>query len=215
MRRKSRALTALMGTAKCVALWKSVATFHFHWLRVGESERERARNCTHIYRSSATTIATASCAVTSTSTSHHHLHLHLERSSSPHLPLRCALPPRVVALLLLFSVCRLHLSVLQPRIVVVCLLLLLVVVAVFAVGVKVKICSPYCKSLTIVELSTMDDDRVFIVVTVFVFVGAVYMYVCVCVLGVLMGYSAIRTVCAYRECCFCFCCAAFEIELKI
>lgn len=32
-----------------------------------------------------------------------------------------------------------------------------------------------------------------------------------CVLGVLMGYSAIRTVCAYRECCFC---AAFEIELK-
>lgn len=115
---------------------------------------------------------------------HHHLHLHLGRSSSPHLPLRCALPPRVVALLLLFSVCRLHLSVLQPRIVVVCLLLLLVVVAVFAVGVKVKICSPYCKSLTIVELSTMNDDRVFIVVTVFVFVGAVCMCVCAwCVNG--------------------------------
>lgn len=160
---------------------------------------------THIYRSSATTIATASCHL------HHHLHHHLGRSSSPHLPLCCALPPRVVALLLLFSVCRLHLSILQPRIVVVCLLPLLVVVAVFAVlfGVKVKICSPHCKSLTIVELSTMDDDRVFIVVTVFVFAGAVC--VCMCVLGVLMGYSAIRTVCAYRECCFC---AAFEIELK-
>lgn len=112
-----------------------------------------------------------------------HLHLHLGRSSSPHLPLRCALPPRVVALLLLFSVCRLHLSILQPRIVVVCLLpLLVVVVAVFAVlfGVKVKICSPHCKSLTIVELSTMDDDRVFIVVTVFVFAGAVCVCVCVC-----------------------------------
>lgn len=71
-------------------------------------------------------------------------------------------------------------SILQPRIVVVCLQpLLVVVVAVFAVlfGVKVKICSPHCKSLTIVELSTMDDDRVFIVVTVFVFAGAV----CVCV----------------------------------
>lgn len=140
-------------------------------LRVSEKERETAHTHLSVVRHN-NRHSLLRC--------HRHLHLHLGRSSSPHLPLRCALPPRVVALLLLFSVCRLHLSILQPRIVVVCLLpLLVVVVAVFAVlfGVKVKICSPHCKSLTIVELSTMDDDRVFIVVTVFVFAGAV----CVCV----------------------------------
>lgn len=119
-----------------------------------------------------------------------------------------------------FAVCRLPFAFvchLQPRIVVVCLLPLplplLAVVVVVAIAVFAACWGEgenlfnVLKGLTIVELSTMDDDRVCFYCCNCVCLFAVVVVVAVCVLCcVLMGYSAIRTVCAYRECCFCCCC---------